>query len=91
MLGLNKQQKIWCKRDSEVVVAAIESPDKTNKYILRQREINSLAPHNWLLGEVNISYITTITFAFIKYLKFQINHLENNLFFRQSSATSEAS
>ena len=74
-----------------MVVAAIESPDKTNKYILRQREINSLAPHNWLLGEVNISYITTITFAFIKYLKFQINHLENNLFFRQSSATSEPS
>lgn len=74
MLVLNQQQNIWRKRDSEVVVAVIESPDKSNSYILRQSDINSLAPHKWLLGEVNISYIT-ITFAFIKFLKFQGNHL----------------
>nr|XP_033501959.1 uncharacterized protein LOC117269201 isoform X1 [Epinephelus lanceolatus] len=55
-----QNQKIWCKRDSEVVVAVIESPDKTSTYPLRQSELNSLAPHKWLLGETVECYLRAI-------------------------------
>ncbi|KAM7405526.1 hypothetical protein PAMP_012785 [Pampus punctatissimus] len=46
------EQQIWKKKDSEVVIAVIESPDKTDQFILRQREFNSLAPQKWLVGEI---------------------------------------
>ncbi|CAL8393324.1 unnamed protein product [Arctogadus glacialis] len=45
------------KKNSEVVIAVIESPDKTDKFILRQSEFNSLAPHKWLLGETIECYL----------------------------------
>ncbi|XP_059191222.1 uncharacterized protein LOC131973278 [Centropristis striata] len=50
-------KKIWKKKDSEVVIAVIESPDKTDQFILRQNELNSLAPQKWLLGETIECYL----------------------------------
>ncbi|CAL8292317.1 unnamed protein product, partial [Arctogadus glacialis] len=45
------------KKNSEVVIAVIESPEKTDKFILRQSEFNSLAPHKLLLGETIECYL----------------------------------
>ncbi|XP_067280818.1 uncharacterized protein [Pseudorasbora parva] len=53
-------QAFWSSKDSEVVVAVIQSVDKSVTYTLRLTEFKSLKPHNWLNGEIIESYIQTL-------------------------------
>ena len=61
LLYIDEQQDIWKKKDSEVVIAVVESPDKTDQFILRQTDFNSLAPQKWLLGEVTFLFVCFFT------------------------------
>ncbi|KAG9277958.1 hypothetical protein AMEX_G5732 [Astyanax mexicanus] len=53
-------ETLWKNDPTDLVVSILRAPDKKLEFLLRQREFQTLRPHEWIAGEAIESYFRTI-------------------------------